>query len=102
MISIPHSCPRGRQDCISLACIESDDGVSFFCCGENNGESRPVEQDRFTVCFKGDHGDDIRYYDKRDLTHHASVLMQAIATVERVHGENEDWSPWDLDREKMP
>lgn len=94
MIQIPHSCPRGRQDCISLARIESDDATSFFCCGENDGTAPPVRQDRYTVCFKGPHDDALKFHDKRDLTHQASVLAQAIAVVERAHDEKDDWSAW--------
>lgn len=94
MIKIPHSCPRGRKDCIALARIECDDGSTFFCCGENDGTARPVPQDIYTVCFKGPHRDDISFYDKVDLAHQASVLVQSLAVVERVHGETADWSPW--------
>jgi hypothetical protein len=94
MIKYPYSCPRGRTDCIALSRIESDDGTTFFCCGENNGKARPVAQDVYTVCMKGPHRDDMCFYDKRDLVHNAAVLMQAIAVVERVHGGSDDWSPW--------
>ncbi|MCR4341659.1 MAG: hypothetical protein NUW01_17425 [Gemmatimonadaceae bacterium] len=94
MISIPRSCPRGRTDCIALARIESDDGNTFFCCGENDGTERLVKQDNFTVCFKGPHRDDINFYDKRDLAHQAAVLTQTLAAVERAAGEDRDWSPW--------
>lgn len=94
MIKIPHTCPRGRDDCISLSMIGSDDGTSFFCCGENNGDNREVEQDRYTTCFKGEHRDEMAYSDKRDLVHQAAVLVQALAVVERHDGDAADWSAW--------
>lgn len=94
MIKIPYSCPRGRKDCIALANIKSDDGVSFFCCGENNGDTRTVEQDAYTTCFKGDHRDEISHNDKRDLIHQASVIVQALAVMEKAHHDDTDWSAW--------
>lgn len=94
-MQIPHTCPRGRTDCIALANIVSNGSASFFCCGENNGRVAPVKEDKYTVCFKGEFRDDIRFYDKRDLIHHASVILQAVAVVERdILTENQDWSPW--------
>ena len=72
----------------------SDDAVSFFCCGENNGKCAPVKQDIFTVCFKGTYDDRTAYYDKRDLAHNSAVISQALAVIEKVHGESHDWSPW--------
>lgn len=98
MISIPYDCPRGREDCKALANIKADDNSSFFCCGENNGENRTVEQDKYTVCFKGEHRDCIDHYDKRDLIHHSSVMIQALAVVEKCYDQemanSADWSPW--------
>lgn len=94
MIPIPRTCPRGHGDCIALANLVSDDESSFFCCGENDGSARAVEQDKFTTCFKGEFRDEISHSDKRDLTHQASVLVQALAVVEKSHGEDRDWSPW--------
>lgn len=98
MIKIPDvSCPRARDDCIALSTIIACDESSFFCCGENNGDSRPVDQDKYTTCFKGAGRDDIHYYDKRDLIHHASVMLQAVAVVEKdIASEKKDWSAWDL------
>lgn len=93
-IDIPYDCPRGRKDCIALANIKADDGSSFFCCGENNGETRPEEQDIYTTCFKGELRDDTNYSDKRDLVHQASVIVQALGAVEKHHGDDQDWSPW--------
>ncbi len=95
-IDIPYDCPRGRKDCIALANIKADDGSSFFCCGENNGQPKAVEQDIFTTCFKGDYRDEINHHDKRDLIHQASVIVQALAVVEKHHDheDDQDWSPW--------
>jgi hypothetical protein len=78
--------------------MKSDDSSTFFCCGENNGDARPVEQDKYTACFKGPYRDSIDYYDKRDLLHHASVMLQAVAIVEKCHDpeiKEKDWSPWE-------
>ncbi len=94
MMSIPHDCPRGRKDCISLSIIGSDDNSSFFCCGQNNGELAEVASDIYTMCFRGNHRDSIVGMDKRDLTHQASVIIQALAVVEKSYLEESDWSPW--------
>lgn len=93
-MDIPRTCPRGKLNCIALANIKSDDGVSFFCCGENKEEGRIVKQDKYTICFKGEYRDDISNHDKRDLIHQAAVINQAIAVVEKSYSEKEDWSPW--------
>lgn len=94
MLSIPHDCPREREDCIALSNIVADNGASFFCCGENNGENRTVEQDKYTICFKGEHRDEMSHSDKRDLTHNGAVIMQALAVIEKAHEDDKDWSPW--------
>jgi len=95
MILIPHDCPREMHDCIALSNIVSDNGESFFCCGENNGERRTVEQDKYTVCFKGAHRDETSHNDKRDLVHNAAVIMRALAVIEKANEEDDgDWSPW--------
>ena len=94
MIAIPEKCLRGRDDCKPLSQIASDCGTSFFCCGENDGTNRTVEQDKFTACFKGEFRDEISFCDTRDLTHQAAVFVQALAVVERAAGDAEDWSPW--------
>ncbi len=94
MIKIPYDCPRGRSDCIALAKIEADEGKSFFCCGENNGEVGPIKGDTYTVCFKGEHDDRMAFFDNRDLTHQAAVLAQTLAAVQASYGDKQDWSPW--------
>ena len=95
MIHLPEcTCPRGRGDCIALANIIADDESSFFCCGENDGSTRQIEQDRYTVCFKGEYRDAIDHYDKRDLIHHTAVMAQALACIQSDFNDSEDWSPW--------
>lgn len=90
---IPYECPRGRKDCISLARIESCDGSTFFCGGENQGNTK-VPADRFTLCCKSIAGrDDTVYMDKRDMHHQMAVIAQALALVEKSEEEDRDWSP---------
>ena len=93
-LTIPRVCPRGRDDCIALSNLISDDLTTFFCCGENNGTGPPVEQDKFTLCFKGEFRDQTSYHDKRDLTHQASVIAQSLGVIEKSYDEDRDWSPW--------
>ena len=52
MIKIPRTCPRGRDDCIALANLISDDKTTFNCCGENNGKNLEVETDIYRICCK--------------------------------------------------
>jgi len=92
---IPYDCPRGLTTCIALANIVSDNKESFFCCGENNGEGRAIEQDKYTVCFKGGLRDERSNNDKRDLVHNASVLIQALAVIEADIPGGDDWSAYD-------
>lgn len=102
MIYVPEKCLRGFSCCRPLAQIEADDGSSFFCCGENDGSDRPIEQDKYTVCFKGPHRDCRDYYDKRDLIHHSSVMLQAVAAVQADVEDDQDWSPWSDRNEESP
>lgn len=95
MISIPYDCPRGRKTCIAISNIVSDNGTSFFCCGENNGEGLLVDQDKYTLCFKGEFDDHESNCDKRDLTHQAAVIMQSLAVIEKDVDDEKDYSPWD-------
>lgn len=95
MLTIPDKCRRGRSECRPLSEIASDCGSSFFCCGENNGQISPVEQDKYTVCFKGPHDDKMAFYDKRDLIHHSAVLIRAVAVIQADVDEASDWSPWE-------
>ena len=95
MIKIPYDCPRKRNDCIALSNIVADSEASFFCCGENNGKNIHVKQDRFTLCFKGEHDHRLSYNDKRDLMHNSAVIIQALAVVEKAHEDERDWSAWE-------
>ena len=90
MIKYPKKCPRKLTDCQPYAQIISDvKPISFFCCGENDGTGRVVEQDKYTLCFKNDAIDELTHNDKRDLTHMASVIIQALAIIEcDVDNEN--------------
>lgn len=98
MIEIPHKCPRGRKDCVALANIVSDDGSSFYCCGENNGDGVAVPQDKYRVCFKGEFHDQMANCDKRDLIHQAAVILQGVAVIQGDVGED-DWSAWNKTKE---
>ncbi len=86
MIYSPDKCLRGLKTCKPLAQIASDDKdqSSFFCCGENDGTGRTLEQDKYTLCFKNGSIDQESHNDKRDLTHHASVIVQALALIEEL------------------
>jgi len=79
---LPESCPRGRTNCNPYAQIVSDGCESFFCVGLHDGSLSKVLQDKYTVCFKGEHDDSISMYDKRDIIHNAAVLIQAAAIIE--------------------
>ena len=81
----PEKCLRGRTDCRPYSQIVSDDEASFFCCGENDGnmsEGENPEEDRYTLCFKGEFNDQISCNDKRDLVHNAAVILGALAIIE--------------------
>lgn len=76
-------CPRGRADCKSFSQLISQEHASFICCGENNGDSRKVNQDKFRLCIKSSESvDSMQDCDKRDLMHQASVVMGALAVIE--------------------
>jgi len=82
MIFLPDKCIRGYDYCTPLSLIDSYDGTSFFCCGENDGSKRKLEQDKYTLCFKNSDMDTETHNDKRDLTHQLSVIAQALAIIE--------------------
>ena len=82
MIYFPEKCLRNRNDCQPYSQIAATNGDSFFCCGENDGTNRAVNQDKYTFCFKGDHRDEISHNDKRDLIHSVAVITQALAIIE--------------------
>lgn len=84
MIVLPEKCLRGRSNCNPYSQIESDDKSSFFCCGVHDGTINKLLADKYTVCFKGPHDDDVSLYEKRDLIHNASVLIGAVAVIEEL------------------
>jgi hypothetical protein len=78
----PIYCPRGREDCKSLAQIVADGHVSFICCGENNGHLVRVPTDRYRFCHKTAEGVDVLMdHDQRDMAHIAAVYSMALAAV---------------------
>lgn len=87
MIKLPEKCLRERNNCNPYSQIESDDKKSFICCGVHDGTISKVLQDKYTLCFKNDDVDSITLNDKRDLTHNASVLVQALAIIEELESE---------------
>lgn len=89
MLFYPKKCLRGLNTCRPLSQIvggQDGDVISFFCCGENDGTDRPIEEDKYTVCFKGEFRDQVSYNDKRDLVHNMAVLAQALAHIEEDEG----------------
>ncbi len=80
---LPDKCIRGLTDCKPLALIDSEGG-SFFCCGENDGTQRELDQDKYTLCFKNEAMDIIHHNDKRDLVHQMAVISQALAIIEET------------------
>lgn len=85
MLWIPDKCLRERSDCRPMAQIESDSGDhTFICCGENDGSTRALEQDKYRLCIKGGGNpptDSIEDCDRRDLTHQMAVIAQALAII---------------------
>jgi len=89
MIYLPEKCLRGLKTCQPLAQISAENAASFFCCGENDGTERHHEQDKYTLCFKNGDIDQESHNDKRDLTHNASVLVQALSIIEEKDYDEE-------------
>lgn len=84
-----NACFRCRTDCTPLANISSDESaMSFVCVGANHPESRTVQQDRFTLCWKNNAVDERGHWDKRDLLDTMSVLAQALSTDENIAVNN--------------
>ena len=94
MIYLPEKCLRDRKDCKPLAQIHSDGKkMSFVCCGDVRKRDRAIPQDRFRVCWKNSHVDEMGEYDFRDLTDTVSVLSQAISVdVNRQQNRGKDAS----------
>lgn len=82
--TLPETCPRERDNCDPYAQIVSENCESFYCVGLHDGSLSKVLQDKYTVCFKGERDDHVSMYDKRDLIHHASVLLNAVAIIEEL------------------
>lgn len=80
MIQLPERCLRDRNDCEPWAQMASDDGVTFVCCGLNDGTRRTVAEDRFRVCWRSAHGvDEEGDRSERDVKDTISVLAQALS-----------------------
>lgn len=90
MIMYPEKCLRGKTTCQPYGQIASTCGTSFFCCGENDGSERSIEQDKYTLCFKGEFLDTTSNNDKRDLIHLVATISQALAIIEENDSEAED------------
>ena len=92
MIRLPEECLRGLETCEPYHQIASDNGKSFFCCGENDGTDRDVAQDKYTLCFKNSYDDSRTHNDKRDLIHQAATILGALAVIEEIDsiGYHED------------
>lgn len=87
-IYIPEICNRGREDCKSLAFIKSDCEGSFVCCGHNTPESREWKEDKFRVCWKNSHVDEMGDYDYADMKDTISVLAQALSADEHMQRDD--------------
>ena len=83
-ITLPDKCLRDRTDCEPLAQISSDCGTSFFCCGHNDGTTRDVKEDRFTLCFKNELIDEMGHWCERDIKDQMSVMAQALSVDENM------------------
>ncbi len=78
-------CLRGLDNCTPLANLSADEaGSSFVCVGYNRPETRPVKQDRFTLCWKNTVVDERGCWDRRDLLDTLSVIGQALSTDENI------------------
>jgi len=84
MIVLPEKCLRERTNCNPYSQIAADNCESFFCVGLHDGTLSKVLQDKYTVCFKGEHDDQISMYDKKDIVHNAAVLIGALAIIEEL------------------
>ena len=71
-------CPRGYDDCTSLSQVIANGHTSFVCCGHSDEQTRDVNQDRFRVCWKNDHVDELGDYDERDLKSTIAVMARAL------------------------
>lgn len=89
MIILPNKCQRGLKTCKPLASIESDaenkngNPFSYICVGKNDGSEvkKARKQDKYTLCWHNDQVDDRTFWDTRDLTDTASVIVQALSAI---------------------
>lgn len=89
-LCIPDKCLRGLSTCRPLSSIESETNpetgkpYSFICVGMNDGTEvkEGHKQDKYTVCWHNSQVDDRSFWDKRDLTDTASVIMQGLSAIE--------------------
>lgn len=80
-----NQCFRCRTDCTPLANLSADEELSsFVCVGYNKKESRSIESDRFTLCWKNKVIDERGNWDRRDLLDTSSVILQALSTDENI------------------
>lgn len=77
-IHIPVVCPRGRNNCTALSTIKDDEIGGFICCGLNDGKTRTVKGDMYTVCWKNKEIDEISDWDERDIVSTISVMSSAM------------------------
>lgn len=91
----PYKCWRGRDDCLSMASVEStpEDATeeqlatlefepkSFVCCGCIKVSNRTIPQDAYRLCFVNDMGDEMTDNDEQDLSHLAYVIAQAQGII---------------------
>jgi hypothetical protein len=81
-LACPVYCPRNLTDCTSMAQIIAQGHASFICVGENDGSKRVLSQDKYRMCFKNSLMDEMSDFDKRDLVHFSSVMIQGLAIIE--------------------
>lgn len=97
----PMKCWRGRDDCNSLASVETapEDTTedqffeldfipdSFVCCGCIRPDARNLPQDAYRVCFRNSETDEMTDNDDQDLAHlgHVIAAAQAVIATRRVN-----------------
>ena len=83
-------CWRGRDDCDPIHCVDAEpheltqeqfetldyEPLSFVCAGKN--KTREVDQDRYRLCFKNEHTDEMSDNDMQDLTSIIAVVGAAL------------------------
>lgn len=79
----PNKCLRGLDDCGPLCQIQSDDKVSFICCGLNF--VRDVKQDIYRSCFKTEDTDSMYDMDEFDMLDVAEMQIRAITMQRRLN-----------------